>query len=169
MKIGIWGASVALGMLVTLSGCATNTALVPDPSPSQVDESLKYVMNACYIDFNSDGSPIVDESGDVSRTSERATDSVNIVSDSIPALQRQYNDWAEITANANAAAQTDSEWQALATAMTERAGYLAGWLSTRKSGQGFSPNVDSEVQKANRLLAEYLSICDGLSIRLSKP
>ena len=169
MKIAMRRASLAFGIIVTLSGCAANTALVPDSSPSQVDESLKYAMNACYIDFNSDGSPVVDESGNVSRTSERASDTVDIGMDSISVLQEQYDDWAEITANANAAAQTDNEWQALATAMTERAGYLADWLRVRKSGERFSPNVDSDIQRSNILLAEYLSICDGLSIRLSKP
>lgn len=95
---------------------------------------------------------------------------MNIDTDPLSKLQEQYDNWAAQSNEANAAQQLDAMWGDLARTMTERAGILSGWLTIRKGYQKPSEvdsNIRSDVDKANRLLAEYKTICGGLAIRLS--
>lgn len=165
-KSGFQAVSVVAFASILLTACSEGV--------TDGDRALAYAMDACGIErVESDGAlsvePVRDENGDVF-VPDMSRDVVNIDTDPIQRLQDQYDDWSSMTDDANSATQLDASWERLASIMTERAGMLSAWLTTRQQGRRPSDagqSVFDAVDKANGLLAEHNSVCRGLGATLS--
>jgi len=152
---------VAAGCLL-LSACG---------GQSDEDRAQDYAIAACVIPTDEGGEPVRDSDGKVPFDPNVGSKKVNIDDAPIADLQTWFDDWAELTASAEAAARLDSSWSSLAGKMTERAAQISVWLGMRKNGQrpvDVSSSEGSDLERNNALLAEWSLECSGLATLLSE-
>jgi len=157
MKNTALAIALTIGVSVALLGC----------SQSDEAKAQDYAVKACGMASDDSGTPKRDDSGRVVYNV-----SARIINpDTAP--MNEVTSWRDDVrgnaTNAQAGAQLDSAWRALAKAFTENAGMLDEWIAIRESGQS-ALNRAEYANEANGFIAnssEIGAICSGLAARLS--
>jgi hypothetical protein len=159
-----------MGLLIASALVASITSAC-SPADSSTKDALSYAMKACGIKVDENGEPVRDENGRVARIDDFPRQNFDITMGRLTEFEERVTGLKSLASSANAAAQLDQVWQPLATNLSTRLAFEEKWLQIRNEGKApgyVIPNINEQIDTANVVTREVISICGGLSERLSR-